>query len=141
MLKRLSVFAMAVALAFATLVVSTPKSVSAACTGPGVTIYAGAGGTGTSKTFCQTDGNIPNLTNVFVQLRLFECGPIHGNDLNDCVTSARYFENGVDGAVCLDADNNYNGDTLKFQSDVGVVNVPGWLDNRTSSIQFSLSCT
>lgn len=138
--RRIVTLVTALALSLGAYGFASVPTVNAACANAQFTIYAGANGAGTSKTFCLNDGAIPNLTNVPVNIGLFECGLVHGNDLNDCASSARFIEVGVDTAVCFWTNTSYGGSALKFLSDVGAVNLPSWLNNQGTSINWGNNC-
>jgi len=91
------------------------KSTEAACGGNGVsTTFWTGNGSGSSKTACWGT-NYSNFSNVFLDVQNFECGAIHGDDWQDCISSVRLTEP-VDSRVCYYINSNYGGGGVLIES-------------------------
>ena len=114
------------------------QAAEAACAGAQVTLYANTNGGGGSVTFC-INQNQPNLTNVKTNPTFGVCG-LFSDNWNDCASSVRFRELGVDTAVCLWTNANYGQHGLRFISDVGVYNLPSTWHDQVSSVEWGNSC-
>jgi hypothetical protein len=115
----------------------TPAA-EAACSGAQITLYANTNGGGGSITFCM-NVNKPDLTKVATNPSFGVCGLFSGT-WNDCASSIRFRELGTDTAVCLWSNINYGGNGLRIISDVGVYNLPSWMHDAASSVEWGNGC-
>lgn len=140
--RRTATFAAtwAFVLAFALVPVHTPlgevfgpASASAACNG--FTVFEDANKGGDNWSTCADD---PDLTNNTAGL-LFGCNgtPLITTSWNDCISSVSANFSG-NTQVCLWSNVDYSGNGLKVNpGSVGWWNMPSWINDGISSIEFS----
>lgn len=136
--ERLAAVAATMAL-LASFLVVLPAS-AGNCNYAYLTVYENANGGGASRTICYAD-NFSNIGTQWPSPGNFHCG-VFNTTWNDCITSVTYWESSfpIDTAVCLWQNSSYGGNGLRVLSHQTNYNLPAWLNEQTTSIEWGNAC-
>lgn len=116
-----------------------PSVASAACNSLTVYERTNKGGFHSNLGGCSDISNLKNKTGG-ITLICDGNGPFSLGTWNDCISSFAANVGGGNTQICFWSNENYSGDGLKLNPDsAGWWNMPGYLDNKASSIEVATS--
>lgn len=119
------------------LLVAVAPPATAACQ-PWIQLFENPNGGGANITICYGT-NVNNLTDLTPGPGTGHCGAF-GTTWNDCISSVTFGDGSPDTAVCLWTDAGYSGSGLRFLSSQFHYNLPTWIDNKASSVEWGNNC-